>query len=444
MGIKFYRNALLLICGFLLAGCGSARFTSTLKPSGDPALTLHEQQFRMAEYSLVFDKESDSTHMWYPFKSDVVRQRARTLYPNIFVDDWYAVPVIASAKGHFEAFGMAGPLLTALTGGIIPFPDSETADFRVSVAIVDEQGNKLAIPEVSFQRKNTMWVSILGPLGCLPVPGETLIPRDTMFFDLEATEYYKKTSELNNDVLVEAVVAALRQAPAERLAAITKARTARMKEISIEGATYWSFLAPQFSKGVANQERADQFALLLYRERPNPGIQPAEEAVIARRDATGRWQPAPAYLRRITKGLVSVSALLESGAPARIVVTEVNEPPLEDFVPLPPDSGDDRVVAENMRWSNRVLLQAKNRSLPTLLKDKSTGELLDLVTLVEHAFLDLNRMSELAKDRAQKAVADGADGGAARELSLTCRERGDIMKPILAALKQEVAGRSGK
>ena len=78
---------------------------------------------------------------------------------------------------------------------------------------MDEQGSKVPIPEVVFRRENGIWVSILGPLGCIPVPGETLIPRDTMFLDVSGEEYLRKNRELTNDTLVEAVVAGLRQAP---------------------------------------------------------------------------------------------------------------------------------------------------------------------------------------------------------------------------------------
>lgn len=440
--VKRLSRFLLLFCSIsLVAGCGSARFSSTLKPSGNPDLTLSDQRFRLADFQLAYAKGKVGM---YPIEPKRVISRAGELYPRIFVNDWGAVGVTASATAEGSGMTPLGPMLTGFTLGLIPFPSYDTTNFQVAVSVVDERGDKVPVPPVKFTREDAMWMSLVGPLGCLPVPGESLLPRETVFFDLSDDGFRNKSTSLTTDTLVEAVVSALREAPPERMAAIAKARQARMKEVNIEGASYWSFLAPQFTKGVANQERADQFAVLLYQERPRPDINPVDEAVVARRDADGRWQPVRSYLRRVPKGLVSVSALLENGAPGRVVVSEVSEPPLEDFIPLPAGTSGDKETAEVMGWSNRVLIQAKNRTLPTLLKTKSSGELLDLVGQVENAYLDLNRMAELAKDRAQKAIADGGDGGVARDLSLTCRERSDILKPILVALKQEIAARGGK
>lgn len=435
---------LFFCCATFLSGCQSTRFTSTLKPSGNPALTVHDQHFRLADYALTFGKESDSPEFWYKFDSAEVRDRAQNLYPRLFTDDWIAVPVTATAVAHYEGPAILPAFLTALTAGIIPFPTTEGCDFEVTVSVVDEQGDKMPIPTVKFRRENGIWASILGPLGALPVPGETLIPRDTIILALSTEGYSSKNRDLNNDTLVEAVVEGLRRMPPERLSAIARGRQTRMKEVSIEGTSYWTFLAPRFSQGIANQERADEYVALIYRERPRPDLQPVEEAVVARREGTGRWQPVPAYLRKVAKGLVSVGALLENGTPARVVVTEMTDPPLEDFLSLPGKIADDQAMAELVHWSNRVLLQAKNRTLPQLVRTLSTTELLDLVTQAENAFLDLSRLTEMAKDRGQKAVAEGSDGSAARELSLTYRERGDILKPILATLKQEIAARGDR
>lgn len=444
MPVKFCRFLSMLYCAYLLSGCGSARFDSTLMPSGNPQLTLPER-FTIAGFTVAPSSRNQgpgSMPAEAHSSAANVKSRARSLYPQIFTDDSTAVPVTASALATHKPLGAFGPIMTGFTLGLIPFPSSESTEYEVSVSVVDERGDKLAGTPVKFTRENALWMSLLGPLGCLPVPGRSLLPRDTIFFDLTDTSYLNKSTELTTDSLVEALVTALKELPPDRLAQVRKARQARLKEISIEGVSYWSFLTTAFSKG-AGQEKADQFVLLLYNDKPRPELQPLETVVVAQRDTAGRWQPVSAYLKRTAKSLVSVTALLENGVPGRLVVTEVSEPPLEDFLPVKFGSGD-QDTAEAMRWSNRVLLQVKNRSLPGLLQQKSTADLLDLITLVEHSFLDLNRMSETAKDRAQKAVAEGADGGMARELSLTCRERGDILKPILTAMKQEVARRGGK
>lgn len=440
---KYYRIALFLCLLFLLAGCGSARFTSTLKPGNNPQLAVGDTPFHLASFVAKSGSNKEMSQNWVQPFNAAVPKRALELYPRVFSADWGAVPLVVEAVGDYE-FGSIGAMLTGFTLGVLPFPNTNTVDFRVVTSLVDERGDKVPIAPVSFHREDVLWLTLVGPLGCIPIFGATDVPRSTMFLFANMDDLGVKSTQLTTDALVEAVVSGVSKVDAAQLSAIAKARQARLREVAVEGTTYWTFLAPVFSKGIAVQERADRFAALFYRERPRRDLEPVESVIVAQRGNDGRWQPVPAYLKRISKGLVSVSALLENGAPGRVVATEVSEPPLEDFISLPTTTASDLEMIETMRWSNRVLVQAKNLTLPTLLKVKSTRELLDLVSQVENAFLDLNRMGELAKDRAQKAVADGADGGPARELSLSCRERGEILKPILLALKQEVAGRSGK
>ena len=93
---------------------------------------------------------------------------------------------------------------------------------------------------------------------------------------------------------------------------------------------------------------------------------------------------------------------------------------------------------------NRAIITAKNRDLPALLKNKETAGLTDLVTRFEQTILDLNHESEVAKDKAQQAATSNGDPQQLdkwRGLSICFRERIELMKPILAALKEEIANR---
>nr|MBP8650924.1 hypothetical protein [Deltaproteobacteria bacterium] len=74
---------------------------------------------------------------------------------------------------------------------------------------------------------------------------------------------------------------------------------------------------------------------------------------------------------------------------------------------------------------------------------ESRDGLLDLATRIEKAILELSETSERAKDRAQAMVEKGeGDPLPEHELSILCRQRIEILKPVLAALKQEVATRA--
>jgi hypothetical protein len=116
------------------------------------------------------------------------------------------------------------------------------------------------------------------------------------------------------------------------------------------------------------------------------------------------------------------------------------------------------------RARNRALIAAKNQQLPAILRERKTDELAALVVKIEQTILDLDHECEVAKDQAQQSVAAGGSAtestrsgrgrGAAgptentpnldelRSLAISYRERIELLKPILSALKDEIANRS--
>lgn len=110
--------------------------------------------------------------------------------------------------------------------------------------------------------------------------------------------------------------------------------------------------------------------------------------------------------------------------------------PLRDLL----QSGPESLSATRER--NRAIIAAKNRELASLLRDSSTTELNRLVVLLEQLILDLNHESELLKDQAQQAAATQGDVATLRSLALSYRERIELVKPILAAVKQEIQNRN--
>jgi hypothetical protein len=125
-------------------------------------------------------------------------------------------------------------------------------------------------------------------------------------------------------------------------------------------------------------------------------------------------------------------------------------------------TGYDRSVAiATVR--NHALIAAKTLQLPEILHNWKTDELAALVVKIEQTILDLNHECEVAKDQAQQSVANGSSentrpdrsgrGDASqttaptqfeetRGLAICYRERIELLKPILTALKDEIANRS--
>jgi len=112
------------------------------------------------------------------------------------------------------------------------------------------------------------------------------------------------------------------------------------------------------------------------------------------------------------------------------------------------------------RERNRAIVAAKTRQLPEILRGRTTEELSTFVVRIEQTILDLNHECEVAKDRAQQSIAipqetsgrdraqpvDGGSGNSGadelRGLAISYRERIELLKPIAAAVREEIANRN--
>lgn len=95
------------------------------------------------------------------------------------------------------------------------------------------------------------------------------------------------------------------------------------------------------------------------------------------------------------------------------------------------------------RQRNRLLVAAKTLTIPALLREKKTAELTALSVQIEQLILDLNHEAEMEKDRAQRALEQSPQTAEDhRELAVVYRERIEILKPINAAIKEEIANRA--
>jgi hypothetical protein len=125
-------------------------------------------------------------------------------------------------------------------------------------------------------------------------------------------------------------------------------------------------------------------------------------------------------------------------------------------------AGSDRSVVF-ARARNRALVAARELQLPALLRDRKTDELSALVVKIEQTILDLDHECEVAKDQVQQSAAGsgapetmprgGGRGMASqaanstsldelRGLAICYRERIELLKPIAAALREEIANRN--
>ncbi|MEN6474521.1 MAG: hypothetical protein ABFD81_10950 [Syntrophaceae bacterium] len=423
-------SALLMI--IVISGCGSVRYVSSLKPTGDKDLRFDKTRFNLTSFTYPALKNNPTAQ---PQPSPaLIYERSKALYPNVFSDEWSALPVQVTISETVNRSGYnIASMITGFSLGIIPFMGKIPYTFNVESAVTDYMGGRLFEKKSQFEIDHVEWGSLL-PYGLIPAPGPSDLPRD--YYAMDGDYLDKASTKIHNyaaDCIVESVVQGLRAAEQAKLASAYQERLAYQQELIVEGKQYGSYL----TMNPGAKDRPAEFRALLYKGTPQRMLRPLEDVVVARQDESGAWRPQTGYLRT-PRNLTAMSVLMEKGIPAKVVVRSVDEPPLADFIDTPDLTAADRNAL--LRWSNGVLLDAKNRSLPKILSEESRDGLLSLVTRIEQAILDLSEKAEQAKDRAQRILEKGeGDPDPERELSLLCRQRIEILKPILAAIKQEAA-----
>jgi tetratricopeptide (TPR) repeat protein len=91
---------------------------------------------------------------------------------------------------------------------------------------------------------------------------------------------------------------------------------------------------------------------------------------------------------------------------------------------------------------NEVIITWKNQHLNDLIQKSSASDLRECADLIEHTILQATAASEREKDEAQRLESGGISGGNEHtELAVAYRLRIEVLKPILAVIKEEIANR---
>jgi len=413
-----------------LSACSAVRYRCSMMPTADKKLQYGQVHLAMTNFT--YEKPGVE-----PLPA-TIDQQAKALYPAIFNDDCAGLPVKVDIKrsssgspNFIEGLTFA---LSFCTLELIPMPLPRTDTFTVKATVMDSTGQNLYEKDGSFKIKACIWGSIW-PWGVLPVPGSSDLPRDTYagtdFPDAASTTAARAKINQHAAACVAAIVAqSLKDADQSKLEAAYMERRSRIQDMSIDGQPCQGFLT--MTPNGAPQP-GSTFSLLVYKGKASRGVKPLDEVVVARYDESCGWQPLTGYLRH-AHTLTSARALMTNGIPTRVVIRNPEAPAVQDFIATPDLKAAD--CAENLRWSNAMLLDAKNRSMDALLRDEGREGLLVMATRIEKSILDLSEQAERSKDHAQSMVEKGeGDPAAERELAVLCRQRIEILKPILAVIK---------
>lgn len=202
-----YLFSLVLCCG-----CASTRFTSSIHKQ--PAQEKCSLKFRIAkvnfpEYgqrrppNIIFKMTNKSSESMKQYLIQISEER----YPNLFSSGGGEIPLEVSVRCMDYRTSWESLLLeigtAGILGGILPLPIYCKGDLDVDVKVMmsDQPMHKLG--RTRFSRKNYTWVTILTPIGLLPIPGESEKPKCYSF----TTSNF--SYELNMENIVDAIVKVL-------------------------------------------------------------------------------------------------------------------------------------------------------------------------------------------------------------------------------------------
>jgi len=433
-----------LIISFVLIGCGSARFATTLKiDPGSKDFTLHEKmKFSIVRFNAKQDEKSSYGSVDVnidEIKIDDLKKNAKYNYPGLFGDNFTDLPVYITIDARCS-INPVGPMLTGFTIGTIPFTAGYDIESKVHTEVYDENGYAVD-NENTFVFTNEMWMTLLSPFGLLPIPGSAEIRRTYLLFNLSdggdsaVKEDRERGKNLIMDSITEAVVQSIRQADQKRLKAALDYRKSRLQQVNINGQTFWSFLSLGYSDPKGGGKAFDIARLSIYKEYPTWDAKPVESMVVAQLK-NDKWESVKAYLHS-SKVLISAGVIIENNRPSKVIIREVAVPPFEDFIDLPVSYH----TANDLRWSNGILIDAKNSSLPLLIHNESPGNLAKLVTRIEKAVLELNEKKQVIDGQIQQVVINNGNPANLTELSALYSQRMAIFQAILPSLKQSISKR---
>jgi len=406
MGKLWLRNALILVT-FLLFASGCATVSTTGMLEYDPG--QKDTRIDDVKFSLLVYEENRGARN--------ITEEARKYYPSLFNDDFTSLPVWFELRCYSDRISHdEGALIFALSLTLIPGPEHDEIKGCTGRLKVHGIDGYIINKEVGYRFEKSYVVP--GPLYWPFVP---------------LVHSRKQFEPLQEQTRVEYAVRALKEADPAKLKDMYNYRKKRLQKVSIYGEPYWVFVGLDQSEK-ARQEgkgRQDRAIVRFWKDYPKPLDRPLDSIVGAVYE-NDSWQPVMSIPRRLSlKKLTMVSVKLEDGKPAGIEVKEDIKPRIEYFMYL--SNPND---AEELRWSNNMLVDAKNITFPEDLKQKDKDSLIQLQTQLEKEILRLNEnLSKLELSLQQKLVKN-EDVRFENSLIPLYQQRISIFEALITSLKQ--------
>lgn len=228
------------------------------------------------------------------------------------------------------------------------------------------------------------------------------------------------------DHLVEAARVFVQKLDPLLLKDIHAFRKGRVSDVMIGGDRLWVLLG--FERSSGESPGFDRASAIFHGSAEDAGS-PKESAEIARL-VNGVWVPRKAWIRLAARP-TSVTVRLSDGVPAAVEVREEKSPPVTTFLSLgaPEDP-------KEVRWSNHMIVEAKNATLGETLKGMTLAELTALQTQMERDLLGLSEKAGQLELRLQQKMVKNLPTEPEMELVPLYKQRISIFEALVATMKQ--------
>ncbi len=202
----------------LLCGCTSVRFTTDIhKQSLKMELPVRFRIERLS-YAPLPKQDMREQCLWaegflwlnvnsVPIVADNAEERVRNMarktavarYPELFSEKSDSIPLDIAVRIDRTSKLWSTYLSIIPPLSLIPIPTSDRVIFNVSASVI-ESGQGEALGRSVFTRRDVAWWTISSPLGLIPIPGKSNVPK------ISSMKLFQESSEVGGDLTIEGFV----------------------------------------------------------------------------------------------------------------------------------------------------------------------------------------------------------------------------------------------
>ncbi|MBE9536572.1 MAG: hypothetical protein IMF07_05270 [Proteobacteria bacterium] len=278
--MKFLILSLLLAP--LLTGCSSTRFTSSIKKQDFNA--GEEVKFNIKKANVVTEVNAMEGQRIKPIYRneltlELLRQEAKTAYPDYFTTEADAIPLELDVKVNYSENSWKQFFVSWASLNTIPSTKTIKTEVELDIEVTGEDDELLLKKSSGFSHEAKNWITMFSPLGLIPIPGKSDIPKFTKV-DGGMVGYVKPGAQFLRRSIIDGIVKGIKGSDMKKVVASYQ----ESKRLAEADTLFQERLLQGAASSAAMEEAMDRNSLVLMPLRAS-GVaaanRPAMESAIA-------------------------------------------------------------------------------------------------------------------------------------------------------------------